>query len=310
MNKCAAMIVVCLLFLAACKPGTPRQYIQPQDMEDILVDYHLAKAVCQQMEGGEDSRDYTQALYLESVLRKHGVTKADFDSSLVYYYTRADRFDEICKRVTERLEEQALLLGASEGEIGKYANARGDTANIWSDRTSYLMMPQVPYNRVDFEIFGDSVFKRGDKFLIQFMSEFMYQSGTRTGIIYLVAEYNDTTMTRSQHFSNSGLTKMEYQSSDSKDMKALKGFVYLMNSDDNNAATRLLFINNFQLIRFHKKDENKDKENSMPPVAADQRPITANDGGADTVGNGRRQLPTELRTAPDGVATRVHQPQR
>ena len=64
--------------------------------------------------------------------------KAEFDSSLVYYYKRADRFVDIYTKVSERLEEQALLLGATEGEIGKYAslNATGDTANIWAERTA------------------------------------------------------------------------------------------------------------------------------------------------------------------------------
>ena len=30
------------MLMAACKPGTPSQYIQPGDMEDILVDYYMA----------------------------------------------------------------------------------------------------------------------------------------------------------------------------------------------------------------------------------------------------------------------------
>lgn len=308
MCRCYLLIVSCLLLLVSCKPGTPKQYIQPQKMEDILVDYHLAKAISQYADASSESNNYTQALFFESVLKKHGVTKSDFDSSLVFYYTRADRFEEICKRVSERLEEQALKLGASEGEIGKYANAKGDTANIWSDRTSYLLMPQLPFNRVDYEIFGDSVFKRGDKFLIQFMSDFMYQSGNRNGIIYFAVEYNDTTMVRNQRFYNSGLTRLEYQSRDDKDIKALKGYIYLINEDVNSAATRMLFINNFQLIRFHKKDETKDKENSMSSASVDQRPTNADDGSGDTIRNSHRQLPAELRTAPDRVAPRAHQP--
>ncbi|MBO7110238.1 MAG: DUF4296 domain-containing protein, partial [Prevotella sp.] len=99
-----------MLFIA-CKPGTPSQYIQPDEMEDILVDYYMAQAMAQQANNSQGEREYNTAMYIEAVLKKHGVTKAEFDSSLVYYYTRADRFDAICKRVSERLDEQALTQG-------------------------------------------------------------------------------------------------------------------------------------------------------------------------------------------------------
>lgn len=258
------IIGVLLGFVIACKPGTPKQYIQPKKMEDILVDYHLSKAMSQYANNSGSSRDYNQALYLEAVLKKHGVTKAQFDSSLVYYYTRADRFQPIYKRVSERLEAQALNMGASEGEIGKYANARGDTANIWSDRSSLLMLPVAPYNRLDFEIFGDSVFKRGDKFLFQFMSDFMYQSGQKSGMIYVAIDYADTTMVRNQRFTNSGITKMEFQAREDQVVKALRGYLYLLDGGEDMTSSQLLFLNNIQLIRFHKQDEKK--EDSLPPT--------------------------------------------
>ena len=144
MNRTGALTVVGIfLMLAACKPGTPSKYIQPGDMEDILVDYYMAKAMAQQDKFSYEEREYNTALYTEAVLKRHGVTQAEFDSSLVYYYTRADRFDPIFQRVSERLDEQALVLGASEGEIGKYArfNATGDTANVWSDRATIRLSP-------------------------------------------------------------------------------------------------------------------------------------------------------------------------
>jgi hypothetical protein len=37
--------VVLLMLIGACKPQTPKQFIQPKEMEDILVDYHLAMAM-------------------------------------------------------------------------------------------------------------------------------------------------------------------------------------------------------------------------------------------------------------------------
>ena len=56
------------LAMAACRPGTPSEYIQPDDMEDILVDYHLARAMAQNTGLHYDSIGYYQALYVDALL--------------------------------------------------------------------------------------------------------------------------------------------------------------------------------------------------------------------------------------------------
>ena len=55
--------------LVGCKPGTPSEYIQPDDMEDILVDYHMARAMAEQADGPFEERSYRQALYVEAVMK-------------------------------------------------------------------------------------------------------------------------------------------------------------------------------------------------------------------------------------------------
>ena len=47
MNRSLLIVVGIVLWLVGCKPGTPSEYIQPDEMEDILVDYHMAKAMAE-----------------------------------------------------------------------------------------------------------------------------------------------------------------------------------------------------------------------------------------------------------------------
>ena len=252
--------------MGACKPGTPSEFIQPDDMEDILVDYHLARAMAEQDGGPYEETNYRQALYIEAVLQKYGYTKSEFDSSLVYYYKRADRFVDIYEHVAERLEEQALLLGATEGEIGKYAslNANGDTANIWSDRTSLAMMPLPPYNRWDFKVAVDSIFKMGDSFLMQFVSDYMYQDGVREGVLYVSVSYdNDTIISSNIRFSGGGINQLRIPEFNDHQIESIKGFFYLGDGSHRTTTTRLLFLSNIQFIRFHKKQEEKQEVENM-----------------------------------------------
>lgn len=268
MKRKLLIIVGMVAMLIGCKPGTPSQYIQPDDMEDILVDYHLARAMASQMDGSYEERNYQQALLIEAVMKKHGVTQVEFDSSLVYYYRRADRFAEMYSRVAERLEGQALGLGATEGEIGKYAtlSASGDTANIWAERSAYVMSPIPPYNRWPFEVEVDTAFHPGDNFLMQFMSDYMFQDGTRTAVVYVALTYdNDTTINRYTYFSSGGLTQMRIPAYDDHRVKRMQGYFYLGGGHERTTTTRLLFMSNIQLIRFHDKRYEETKKDSIEP---------------------------------------------
>ena len=93
-------IIVIILLLSvtfSCKPTVPADYIQPSDMEDILYDYHVAQAMGR--EGQKNSLPYDENGYFQAVLRKYQVTEAEFDSSLVYYYSHAERLKKIYKNV-------------------------------------------------------------------------------------------------------------------------------------------------------------------------------------------------------------------
>lgn len=281
-----------ILLMVSCIPGTPSEYIQPDDMEDILVDYHMARAMSGRAEGSYEEMNYEQALYIEAVLQKHGVTKAEFDSSLIYYYRRADRFQEIYQHVAERLEEKALVLGATEGEIGKFASLseNGDTANIWADKPMMALMPIPPYNRMDFKLEVDSTFKGGDSFLLQFMSDFMYQDGTRDGVVYVAVTYdNDTTISRNIHFSSVGLTQMRIPAYERYGIKQFQGFFFVKSAGDQPTTTHILFLNNIQLIRFHEKINEENKKDSDTPDSPRGSVVLEDDGGRDT-GRGSEEI--------------------
>ena len=83
-----------LMLVVGCKPSIPKGIISPGDMEDILYDYHLARAMSNYVVNN-DSREFNETMYFQAMLKKHDVTEAEFDSSLVYYYSRADQFAEI-----------------------------------------------------------------------------------------------------------------------------------------------------------------------------------------------------------------------
>ena len=249
-----------LVLLSACTPKVPKEYIQPDDMEDILYDYFVSQGIAKQETGITSDRlsDYKRELYFEAVLKKYDLTRAEFDSSLVYYYTRSDRFVKIWKNVQERLGEAAIEYGASAGEVQTFtaSTLTGDTANVWNGVISQVLVPYSPYNRLQFQIHAaDTAYRKGDSFMLTWNSNFLYQSGSKDGVAYMAVRYkNDSIVSTVSHFSVDGYSQLRLEGCD-EPMKEIKGFIYLGQGYEKTATMRMLIVSNIQLIRFHKKEQ-------------------------------------------------------
>ena len=249
------LFVFLLVLLSACTPKVPGEYIQPGDMEDILYDYFVSQGMAREEDDGGRVMDYRRELYFDAVLKKYDVTRAEFDSSLVYYYTRADRFVKIWKNVQDRLGEAAIDYGASAGEVETFTarSLTGDTANIWNGVFSQALVPYAPYNRLQYSMQADTAFRKGDSFMLTWYSNFLYQSGSKDAVAYMAIRYkNDSIASQTVHFSTDGFSQLRMDGCD-EPVKEIKGFVYLGQGYETTSAMRMLILSNIQLIRFHKK---------------------------------------------------------
>jgi hypothetical protein len=283
-------------------------------MEDILYDYHLALAMSRQKSGSD--MDFNRSLYFQSVLKKYNVTEADFDSSLVYYYSHAYRLKDIYSTVNQRLNEEATSLGVAVGDINRYSqySTTGDTANIWTQHTDLMLIPCPTMNRYDFTIEVDSTFKRGDSFMFQFMSEFIWQNGSKDITVCFVSKYEgDTIIQTANHVTVSGLAQVRIPVYREKKLKEMKGFIYLSDANDDSNTRKILFISQIQLIRFHDNtivdDEttdadakNEETNTTTPAKDSIQRGDNARGPKSDTVRgrtsggqHGLRPIPIDTR---------------
>lgn len=305
--KHSLLYIFVFMLAVACTPTVPKEYIQPDEMEDILYDYHVAQAISKT--AGGSNYEYNKQLYYGAVLEKYGVSEADFDSSLVYYYSHADKLRDIYAHVSERLGEEAKLLGASVGDINRYSqySATGDTANIWTDASDVLLIPRPTQNRFDFTVKVDTTFKLGDSFMFQFMSEYLYQSGSKDAVVCIVTKYEgDSIIQTSTHVTVSGLAQIRVPANREKMLKEMQGFIYLNDGGDVSETRKMMYISQLQLIRFHTKETLKPDETAKKDtLQTDSLQRAGNPGGTvpDTLRRrivGRRQGGTPLR--PEGGA--------
>ena len=269
MKRVLPLFILVMLMVVACKPSVPSEIIQPDDMEEILYDYHVAQAMARVDNGSQT--DYDRTMYFMAVLNKHNVTEAEFDSSLVYYYSHVDRFKDIYSRVSDRLYNEGKKLGVATGDLNRYSqySESGDTANIWKAETDMLLIPTPLKNRYDFVIKADSTFKIGDSFMFQFMTEHIWQSGMKDAVVCIRTTYEGDSIHQSvSHVSVSGIFQMNIPANSTQQLKELRGFIYLPRTEESGDVRQLMFISQIQFIRFHNKDSKQTYESESEEVVA------------------------------------------
>lgn len=289
----------------SCKPQVPGKYIQPDDFEDLLYDFHLADGMAENEEDGTTDA-YAQALNRQAALRKHGVTQAEFDSSLVYYMRHADRLHKIYENLSKRLSDEALALGASANDISRYGDLKSarDTSNLWKGVSSCVLMPDAPYNVMSFEITADSTYHKGDKIILSFNTDFIFRDGPKDVMALLALEYkNDSVASSHVRVSSNSNYSVTVADNDMKGIKAIKGFIYFNKPSTERKANdlRLLSVYNIHLVRL--------RGGGQPTQAAPEtKPLRTVDTLArpkqDTLGRQLKPLPANNLEAkpmrPDG----------
>lgn len=264
--------------LASCKPSIPSKYLSKSEMADVLYDLHIAEAMA-----SVDYKDTAAMVtYREAVLKKHDVSLADFDSSMVYYMRHTKLMHEVYQELSDRLTDEAQSLGADVSENNRYgAVAMGDTANVWNGPTALVFSADAAFNHYSFDIPVDSAFHKGDKLILDFESQFIYQDGMRDGIAYLAVTFkNDSVATTNLHVTSSQHYNLTLEDRDSMGIKSVRGY-FLLNSGDFSSGSsslttlKLMFIQHIKLVRMHPAKKTEEKNNQA----------------ADSVGNSGRPLP-------------------
>lgn len=253
---CLVAVMALFFCVSSCKPSLPSGVLSKGKMTDILYDYHLALAMAHM----DDNGDKGQSLaYREAVLRKHDVTSAEFDSSMVYYMRHTELLEDVYKDLADRYNNEITAMGGSAKEGGEFANlsATGDTANVWNLATSMVFMPVKPFNSTSFDIKVDSTFHKGDRLMLDFDAQFIYQDGMRNGVAMLAVQFgNDSIAQRTIMIQSTQHYSVELSDADSLGIKSVKGYFMLMNDDNGTGVSsqttlKLMFLEHIKLIRMH-----------------------------------------------------------
>ncbi len=280
-------LALVITWMAGCKPGVPRELIQPGEMEKILYDYHLADGMAM-ADGSYEDLSLRRTVYREAALRKHGVTQAEFDSSLVYYYRNTELLHQIYERLAKRLNDESVNLGSTANEMSQLGGAvgQGDTTTVWTYPHAVALMPIAPYNIISYSVKADTSYHAGDKMIFSVDAQFIFQDGIRDGVAMLAVTFqNDSTATQVMHMSSNKQYMLQVADPNFIGVKIVRGFVYLSGVPDIQSQTiKVMCLKNMRLLKMKWKEEKKENEaGGVPSVGFTPSPEASPPAGANTV---------------------------
>lgn len=229
-----------LLLCSACSGKRNDEVLPSAKLEAVLYDYHIAQAIVNDLPA---SQRFKKDLYFDYVYSKHGVTKAEVDSSLVYYARHPKGLSEIYENLSVRVKADLQRLDNEDKPlpVRQPQPIVGDSANLWYDVLFVEMNASPLDNRYSLTIPTDTNFRPLDRIVwggeVVFLDDEVDSLYKYIHLNLRVAYMNDSIVTADTLLYTSGSFSISV--TDSAVVKRVDGEAYLKSTD---ADERVLIL--------------------------------------------------------------------
>lgn len=183
-------------------------------------------------------------------MAKHGLKQADFERSLEWFSAHPETLLDIYKRLNERMAGELGNLPTPADGMAFSQDASADTTDIWQEARQVMLSSQAN-THFSFQLKADTSFHAGDQLRLQFMSEWFYKEGQRSGTALLTIKYKDgTSQTGQLAIYGSGRQQTSVTIAD-KPIETICGFFY--QNTEWSKRPRILYLSGISLLRIHSK---------------------------------------------------------
>ena len=284
MKKKGLYMVIALGVLSACGKKIPDDIIQPDAMQDLLYDYHLASTMSSSLPYTES---YQKDAYFDYVFQKHHVTEAEFDSSMVWYTRHAEELATIYRSLQERLEREEKQM---KEQVAKRDNQidvsmSGDTVDVWQDRTLYWLSTSSLTNKVVFDLKTDTTFKPQDAMELQADFHFIPSKATSGKAVMALNFYfdNDSVQGLTRIVTRPGKQRLYLRPDSAFTIQSISGFIYYSNNEHPDAS---LLVDDIRLTRYHNHEMPQEPVDTLKQ---ERDTLQASRAGVRTIDNKKLQ---------------------
>lgn len=260
--------------LTACQVKRPETVLTDAKMEDVLYDFHIAKAMGEEVPYSES---YKRVLYIESVYKKHGITQADFDTSMVWFARHPDALTKIYEKVNTRLkaERDGINHLIALRDHKPKESAPGDSIDVWIWQHIYHLTGMPLDNKLTFTLPSDTNFK--DRDTLRWTVRFRFPEGAPDSLtaprMAMQILYAKDTVSGMLKVGKAGTETISLTADTAGAIKEIRGFIYYPMQ----SSARTLLADRISLMRYHAKDTlfTAKKDSVARPEKEKKEPLNA-----------------------------------
>ncbi|MDR1336057.1 MAG: DUF4296 domain-containing protein [Tannerella sp.] len=229
--------------LSACS-RTPGGVIPEKKMQRVMVDIQLAEAMIHMEPNTYATPIERRALY-RTVFRKHQLTEAEYDSSMIWYGKHLDRYMRIYNLALADIKAQMDAIGDIRPDVAPTSNA--DSLDIWIFRKYYTFSPHSLSNRVIFDLQPDEPYSSGSVFVLGWQVWGLAPGMKEPVEVHLKASQGDTTLTVKSAVSRDGMHEIYLKTIPTKRVNRVYGYIRLNTAD---TAFHKIYLDDFSLMKY------------------------------------------------------------
>lgn len=290
-------LMICMaIVMIACDVERPEHILSDSVMEKVLYDYHIAKAMGEELNYREN---YKRTLYIDAVFKKHNITEAQFDSTMAWYARYPEVINKVYDNIRERLktdrEHYNNLVAMRDGK--PKVSKEGDSIDVWIWDRVHLLTGMPLDNKLSFTLPSDVNFRGNDTLKwvvgINFLDTIPEDSVNHPMMAMQVSYSKDTILHAISRIDTTQLAKLTLFADTLGDIKEISGFIYYPNK----RVKQALLIDTISLMRYHANND------SIPSTQPEKTTTSANKENNQNVmpelvlpnNNERAIRPTEIK---------------
>lgn len=305
-----------IVLAAGCKVKRPDEVLPESTMENLLYDYHIAKAMGDNLPYSEN---YKKVLYTDAVFKKHGTNKAEFDSSMVWYTRNTEVLAKVYEKVSKRLKAEQTVINhlISIRDKKPMTSEPGDSIDVWAWQRLKRLTGMPTDNKLTFVLPSDSNFKERDTLVWEVRYRFaegMPDSTLAALMAMQITFSNDSIISEMKTVTSSGVESICLHSDTLGPIKEIKGFIYYPRVEN----PRTLITDQITLMRYHSTDSlyasndslQNDSLKLIPAKKADETPKKIEENKEENADTLKKELQLPQRLSPEEMNRRRSKQQR
>jgi hypothetical protein len=242
-------IVASLIALITSCSKVPNDILSEKKMQEVLTDIYIAEGIIS-YEVETYNNDSIKQVVFNSVFKKHGVTQAVYDSSMVWYARNLDLFLKIYDRAKIDIDHRIADLGDIHAVVAPASNK--DSVDIWPRRTTLNLKPNALFNGVTFDIKPERNYSSGSFFVLGMDVWGISSDSNNHPEIRISVNQGDTIITINEKILNDGYHETILRSVPTKQVRQVYGYIRLDNTD---TTYHKIYIDNLNLMKYNYNSE-------------------------------------------------------